>query len=112
MRAHSRRSSADPRNPGAQTRPGFIPQPPPTSPAGRLPCQVQNHAPNKSQLIRTLPLNRSPPLGCDQISAGEERENPLLFPQTPAAPLLPAEELPAGLQPLPPPLNHSRITGR
>lgn len=29
MRAHKRRSSADPRNPGAQTRPGFLPPPPP-----------------------------------------------------------------------------------
>lgn len=70
--------------------------------------QVHLSVPNKSPLIRRLPLNGSPPLLCDQISRREERENPRL-------PLLgcSARGRPGACSPLPaaPPLNHARITG-
>lgn len=45
-----------------------------------FPARCSYHAPNKSQLIRTLPLNRSPPLCCDQISTeGRKRKSPLFL---------------------------------
>lgn len=88
------------------------PRPLPTSPAGRLPCQVQYHAPNKSQLIRTLPLNRSPPLGCDQISVwGRKRKPPALSSDSCCA-TAPRRGAACGPAAPAPPLNHVRITGR
>lgn len=76
--------------------------PPPSHLQDGFPARCSYHAPNKSQLIRTLPLNRSPPLGCDQISTrGRKRKPPALSSDSCCA-AAPAEELPAGLQPLPP----------
>ena len=58
-----------------QTRPGCLPH---AHLQEGFPARCSSHAPNKSQLIRTLPLNRSPPLGCDQISTqGRKRKSPL-----------------------------------
>lgn len=70
------------------------------------------HAPNKSQLIRTLPLNRSPPLGCDQISArGRKRKPPALSSDSCCA-AAPRRGAACGPAAPAPPLNHARITGR
>lgn len=85
-----------------EPRPSQAVCPPPSHLQDGFPARCSYHAPNKSQLIRTLPLNRSPPLGCDQISArGRKRKPPALSSDSCCA-AAPAEELPAGLQPLPP----------
>lgn len=60
-----------------QTRPGCLPH---AHLQEGFPARCSSHAPNKSQLIRTLPLNRSPPLGFDQISTrGRKRKSPLFL---------------------------------
>lgn len=60
-------------------RPALAASPAPHLQEG-FPARCSYHAPNKSQLIRTLPLNRSPSLCCDQISRqGRKRKSPLFL---------------------------------
>lgn len=61
----------------ARARTDLEPRPPP---AEGFPARCSDPAANKSQLIRTLPLNRSPSLCCDQISEqGRKRKSPLFL---------------------------------
>lgn len=60
-----------------QTCPGCAPTP---HLEEGFPARCSYHAPNKSQLIRTLPLNWSPSLCSDQISRqGRKRKSPLFL---------------------------------
>lgn len=61
----------------SQSCPGCLPTP---HLQEGFPARCSYHAPNKPQLIRTLPLNRSPSLCCDQISRpGRKRKSPLFL---------------------------------